>query len=247
MTEFARRPGWDASAEAWIAEMGETGDFGRRAVLDPVMLARVQAAPVGLALDVGCGEGRFCRMLAGLGVDAIGLDPTVKLLEEARRRDPGGRYVRGRAEALPFSDAAFDLVLSYLTLIDIEGWRGALAEMVRVLRPGGRLLIANIASFATARVHAPPPGEAFRFIIDHYLEERAVRAAWRGIDVINWHRPLGAYLGALLGLGLRLDYFAEPEPLETDSERAERYRRVPYFYVMEWRRDEAGQVGLPLR
>jgi len=54
---------WQASADAWIADMREFGDFGRRYVLDPVMLPRALSRSPQKALDVGCGEGRFCRML----------------------------------------------------------------------------------------------------------------------------------------------------------------------------------------
>lgn len=51
--------GWDESAAAWIADMGDDGDFGRRFVLDAPMVARVRAGSFEAALDVGCGEGRF--------------------------------------------------------------------------------------------------------------------------------------------------------------------------------------------
>jgi 2-polyprenyl-3-methyl-5-hydroxy-6-metoxy-1,4-benzoquinol methylase len=60
--------GWNESAGAWIADMGDHGDFGRRFVLDPVMLSRATAASAARALDVGCGEGRFCRALAAAGI-----------------------------------------------------------------------------------------------------------------------------------------------------------------------------------
>ena len=59
--------GWDASAAAWLATQGEHGDFGRRYVLDPIMLAHATAFP-SVALDIGCGDGRFSRMLAAAGV-----------------------------------------------------------------------------------------------------------------------------------------------------------------------------------
>lgn len=52
--------GWHQSAEAWIASMGERGDWGREHILDPAMLARIDLQRFKCALDVGCGEGRFC-------------------------------------------------------------------------------------------------------------------------------------------------------------------------------------------
>ena len=141
---------WDRSAKAWIAEIGDHGDYARRHILDPAMLARLDGRAFSTALDVGCGEGRFCRMLRKRGVAAVGLDPTGALIAEARSRDPKGRYLRGRAEEMALASKSFDLVVSYLTLIDIPGLEVAIQEMNRVLTPGGTLLIANLTSFNTA-------------------------------------------------------------------------------------------------
>ena len=55
--------GWAASAMAWIVEQGEDGDYGRRFVLDAPMRARIEGRGFRNALDVGCGEGRFCRIM----------------------------------------------------------------------------------------------------------------------------------------------------------------------------------------
>ena len=70
--------GWKTSAKAWIADMGEQGDYGRRFVLDAPMIARLRRLEGGKALDVGCGEGRFCRILRAEGFDPTGLDPTAE-------------------------------------------------------------------------------------------------------------------------------------------------------------------------
>lgn len=234
--------GWDASAEAWIAEQGEAGDYGRRYVLDAPMIERLRSHPYTSALDVGCGEGRFCRIMQAHGIQTVGIDPTEAMIAQARRRNPSGDYRVARAEALDVPPAAFDLVVSYLSLIDISDLAGALDRMVAALRPGGTLLIANLTSFNTA---GPPDGwtkdksGTLRFPIDHYLEERAAWVAWRGIRVLNWHRPLSTYMTLLLGHGLVLRHFAEPTPTGGDPAKAERYRRVPYFHVMEWAKPTA--------
>jgi hypothetical protein len=59
----ARSDGWDESAAGWLAEVADGGDYGRKFVLDAPMLARIKGRGFKTALDVGCGEGRFCRML----------------------------------------------------------------------------------------------------------------------------------------------------------------------------------------
>jgi SAM-dependent methyltransferase len=235
--------GWNESASAWIADMGADGDFGRQFVLDPPMMDRVKNRGFRKALDVGCGEGRFCRMLGSLGIKAVGIDPTEALIRHARQLDPDGDYRIGRAEALDWPDRSFDLVISYLSLIDIPDIRTAIAEMVRVLAPEGTLLIANLTSFNTAgqpQGWAPDADGNPRFCIDHYMEERPEWVSWHGMRVHNWHRPLGTYMSLLLDQGLHLRHFSEPMPIAAaDPERAQWHRRVPYFLIMEWQKRAA--------
>jgi SAM-dependent methyltransferase len=232
--------GWEISAAAWIDSMGERGDWGREHVLDPVMLGRIAAGRFERALDVGCGEGRFCRMLKSAGIAGIGIDPTHQLVEAARQRDPAGDYRIGRAERLEFESASFDLVVSYLTLVDITDFRTAIGEMARVLKPGGTLLIANLTGFTSACATQgwvrDQEGRRLHFPVDRYLEEFPFWLEWQGIRIENWHRPLGAYMTALLESGLQLRFFSEPEPVSGESSRQEFYRRAPWFVVMEWQK-----------
>ena len=230
---------WDQSAAAWINHLGADGDHGRRFVLDAPMLARVRGRGFRTALDVGCGEGRFCRMLAADGIAATGIDPTAALIAAAQSRDPRGDCRVADAETMEVPPASFDLVVSYLSLIDIPDLGAALARMVAALASGGTLLIANLTSFNTAAMpegwREPVLGAPY-FAIDHYLDERALPAVWNGISVINHHRPLKRYMQALLGHGLLLRHFDEPEPVGGPADKAERYRRAPYFHIMEWQK-----------
>jgi hypothetical protein len=98
-------------------------------------------------------------------------------------------------------------------------------------------LIANLTSFATAGPDGgwqPDQDGRLHFCVDHYLNERAEWVNWRGIRVRNWHRPLSRYMTLLLGAGLMLTHFDEPAPNSGDPDRADRYRRVPWFLLMEW-------------
>ena len=230
--------GWDKSAEAWIRAQGEDGDWSRKHVLDRVMLERVSRHGFETALDVGCGEGRFSRLLQKRGVKTVGIDASPRLVETARSRDPDGDYRIERAEALAFEDDSFDLVVSYLSLIDIEDFRTAVGEMARVTRPGGVLLIANLNSFHTGGVNQrwikDDEGEISHWPVSHYLYEFGEWVEWEGIAVHNFHRPLSAYMSAFLSHGLKLTYFDEPEPDDVDPVRSEKYRRCPWLLVMEW-------------
>src|SRR5215471_2343844 len=231
--------GWEHSAGPWIAKMGERGDWGREHVLDPVMLERASARQFARALDVGCGEGRFCRMLKARHIPVVGIDPTQALLAQATKRDPSGDYLLASAEALPFADADFDLVISYLTLIDIADFRAALREMARVLKPGGILLIANLNSFITSCPTGwimDSDGRYLHYAVDRYLDEFSEWVEWSDIRLKQWHRPLTSYMGELLAHGLTLTYFDEPQPQSGDVDQHRRFRRAPWFIVMEWRR-----------
>ena len=161
------------------------------------------------------------------------------MLAAAKKRDPGGDYQLAGAEALPFPDASFDLVVSYLTLIDIADFRAGLWEMARVLRPGGALLIANLNSFMTSCPSGWVKDEGGRYLhfpVDRYLEEFSEWVEWGNIRVKNWHRPLASYMSELIARGLTLTYFDEPQPRSGDMQLQRRYCRAPWFMVMEWRR-----------
>ena len=214
--------GWDESAAAWIAQIGDSGDFGRRWVLDEPMMARVRGRGFSRALDVGCGEGRFCRMMRAEGISTVGIDPTPALVQRARSLDPEGDYRIERAESFECAEGDYDTVVSYLTLVDIDDLETAVCNMARALRPGGALLVANLTSFNTAG--------------DRYLEQRAMWLEWAGIRIRNWHRPLETYMKAFLKPGLLLRDFSEPSPSGGDPEKAERYRRAPWFHIMEWQK-----------
>lgn len=133
--------GWNQSAAAWIAERGEAGDFGSRFVLDTPLPARIKGWGPDRPLDVGCGEGRFCRMMRAGGIHVVGIDPTAALLDAARACDPAGGYRQRRAEALDFPNGSFNLVVSCLTLIDIDNVDRAVPGMAQICGRAGRCLL----------------------------------------------------------------------------------------------------------
>lgn len=230
--------GWTSSAPAWIMRMVDDGDFSRQHVLDQPMLDRVSALRPGTALDVGCGEGQFCRMLSKLDIATVGIDPVDAMVEAARSRDPEGDYQVAFAEHLPFANSSFDLVVSYLSLIDIDFLDEAVAEMARVLKPGGRLLVANLSSFSTSssmigKRYCRDTGEVLR-PLGRYLTEEKTWFEWDGLRVQNWHRPLSTYMRSFLSLGLTLRHFDEPSPSGGPSVRVKSYECMPYLMIMEW-------------
>jgi ubiquinone/menaquinone biosynthesis C-methylase UbiE len=106
--------------------------------LGPLRSWLARGVRAGRVLDLGCGTGRNLPLF-GRAVRAVGLDPCHESLLAARRRAPGVPLVRARAEALPFLDRAFDTVVSGLVFCSVEDVPRGLAEVGRVLKPGGVL------------------------------------------------------------------------------------------------------------
>lgn len=237
---MAEGDGWNESAAAWISSMGEAGDNGRRYVLDPAFRARFAAGGYRRALDLGCGEGRVCRLMQSFGIDAVGIDPTAAMIAEARRRDPAGDYRRSGAEKLDFPDASFDLVVSCLTMIDIPDFRAAIGEAARVLQPGGTFLVANLTPILTGGMgrgwRYDAEGRPQAFEIDNYSREWAAWVEWAGIRILNWHRPLSAYMQAYLKAGLMLESYEDLMPAAGYVDDNDRYARAPWFDMMVWRK-----------
>lgn len=96
-------------------------------------------------LDLACGPGRHLQALQSRGFRAFGLDLSLPLLREAREMAPRAPLVRGDMRVLPFQSGAFDAVTSFFTsfgYFDTEHEdRAVLADIRRVLRPGGHLLL----------------------------------------------------------------------------------------------------------
>jgi SAM-dependent methyltransferase len=117
--------------------------------LEERLLIRLLDEPDGMdVLDVGCGDGRLAARLAGAGAKVTGVDDDPDAIRAASRRTHEGsgslRFLPTDARALPFAEAAFDRVVAVAVLCFIPDAGRALAEMVRVLRPDGRLVVGDL-------------------------------------------------------------------------------------------------------
>jgi SAM-dependent methyltransferase len=111
---------------------------GWRPELTPDELAalmRLLGTGDGRCLDVGCGTGVATAVVAELGWSAVGVDVSAELLVVARAR--GLEVIESSAHALAFEDESFDAAVSVWTHTDVGDFRAAVAEVTRVLRPGG--------------------------------------------------------------------------------------------------------------
>lgn len=152
-------------------------------------------------VDVGCGAGFHLPMFAAGARSVVGVEPHPPLVERARRRTARARHVRvteGRADTLPLADASVDLVHARTAYFFGPGCGQGIAEALRVLRPGGALVIVDLDATV------PPYGDWMRRDLPRYdpvaverffaaqgFDDRRVRTRW----VFDDRRTLDAVLG----------------------------------------------------
>lgn len=190
-------------------------------------------------LDLGCGPGVTTAALVDRGARVTGVDGSAPLLAHARGLSDAAFVVHDLADPLPFPDDGFDLVVSGLVLHYLPDWTAVLAEVARVLRPGGRFV---------ASVHHPLTDRRMDSLEPHgtYLESYRIADLWAmaGEEVVVrfWHHPLGAMTGWITAAGFALTDLVEPRPLpamaEQDPAAFERLSREPAFLLLA-----ARQVG----
>lgn len=190
---------WNAAAHDWVERIRE--GMGGRVHLHDASLYELLPPPRGLTIDVGCGEGRFARELRARGYDVVGFDASAALVDEARAADPGGRYEVAPIDALPLDPGAAALAVCVNVLPHVHDLAGAAAELVRVLGPGGTLLIGTIHPVAQAGTYDENAGELR--IRDYYDRER--EAVQLGEHTVHHERrTIEDYLRTLLGAGFAL-------------------------------------------
>ncbi|MGW1147233.1 class I SAM-dependent methyltransferase [Streptomyces sp. NPDC002454] len=116
-------------------------------VEEPIVHRLLDAGPVGTALDAACGTGRTTVALTSRGYRTIGVDQSPQMVEQARRKAPEAEFRLGRLEQLPVDDASVDLAVSTLALTHQPALGPAVAELARVVRPGGRVIVTDLHPF----------------------------------------------------------------------------------------------------
>lgn len=124
--------------------------YGRYQVFEEVDEELKLLSPGNKVLDLGCGTGHFSNYIFSKGFEVHAIDPSLKMLEFARNNFPNISFIEGVASSLPFPDNSFDLIISIevLRYLDTADVKQAYAEMYRVLKPGGRILVTHVNLFA---------------------------------------------------------------------------------------------------
>ena len=189
--------GWDAETAEWYAE--KYGEYAtNRLAVDEVTIPADA-----IVVDVGCGTGAALRHAARYVTVGrlVGVDPVPRMIEIAREKTAGHpgadriEYRVGAAESLPVEDDSADLVLAFDSMDHWDDRGRGLAEVKRVLRPGGRLLVVKDAGV--------PDSKAARETLADELRQA-------GLDVIE-HRDVHSE-GVRFGLWVCVNGAADCKP-----------------------------------
>jgi SAM-dependent methyltransferase len=240
--------GWDDRAPEWLA-WARTPGFDAYWSYRDAFFALVPP-PAGPALEVGCGEGRVSRDLTARGHRVTALDASATLLDAARESDSAAEYVLGEAEALPFPDASFDVVVAYNVLMDVANMPAAVAEAARVLVPGGALCACVTHPFSDAGRWASLDDDDSAFLVEgSYLDARRFEMTIErdGLTMCfdGMAYPLEDYARALEAAGFVIEVLREPAARgvlghRPDREAWVRWRRIPMFLMFRARQPPAG-------
>jgi ubiquinone/menaquinone biosynthesis C-methylase UbiE len=201
---------FDEFAEAYSADNEVNllnGHYERPAMLN--LAGDVEGRRI---LEVGCGSGPLMAALRDKGAIVSGFDLSAEMIDLARRRlgDDVDLTVADLAKPLPYDDAAFDAVTASLVLHYLEDWTEPLAELRRVLKPGGRLILSVHHPFVYTALN--PEGNYFDTAEFSFDAEHAGRT----VVYTNWHRPLQSMTDAFTAAGFRISVISEP-PISPDT------------------------------
>ncbi len=114
---------------------------------EPTMQRLLDSMPPSLILDAACGTGRYSVYLAERGHRVIGIDRSSEMLVKARRKRSQAEFGEGDLTALPLESASVDVAVCALALVHLPDMSGAVAELARVVRPGGRIILSDVHPF----------------------------------------------------------------------------------------------------
>jgi SAM-dependent methyltransferase len=201
---------WERNAGEWIAWARAPGHDGFWAGTWPA-LRELLPPPGGVALDLGCGEGRLGRLLGAAGFRVIGVDRSPTLLRAAAA-DSAFPAAVADAARLPLASQSISLVVASMSLQDVDDLDGVVGEASRVLTPGGQFCIAIVHPFISAQDDDTVHTDQFR-VSRPYLEPRCyedrVERDGLAMTFTSMHRPLSAYTEALSGHGLAITALRE--------------------------------------
>ncbi len=222
---------WNENADAWteLTRMGY--DLARIHLNTPAFMKMLPDVKGLRGLDIGCGEGTNTRIVAERGAKLAAIDIADKFIEHARATEKekplGIEYIRASATDLPFADGEFDFAVSFMAMMDVGDIGKVLAEVRRVLKPGG------FFQFSVLHPCFMPPyrkwfrnekGEREALMVSDYFNEadgtidewmfnkvpEELKAKYPNFRTPRFHRTVSTWVNSIVEAGLTIERFVEP-------------------------------------
>jgi SAM-dependent methyltransferase len=215
---------WDDLSDWWLSEIADDSAYGE--VVTPLLIQVLRPVANHRYLDLGCGEGRVMRTLAGMGVTVWGVDVSERLAALA------GMAVVAELPEIPIRDAVFDGVYSVLTLEHFSDHEAFFADAARVTKTGGVLAIVINHPVWTAPNSTPikdDDGEVLWRPGDYFTSGSTDVPAGEATVTFH-HRPLSTLLNAAAAVGWSLQHMVEQPHHEYEDQAG-----IPRLLACRWR------------
>lgn len=212
---------WDRVANWYDSQVESAADYHVKLIF-PNTLKLLLPKPGEKILDIGCGQGAFCRLMADCGANVTGIDASTKLITLANQRTPQKlkiNYLVGDATRLDkIPDHYFDAAVSILAIQNMDPMAAVVGSAARVLKPGGKLLLVlNHPCFRIPRQSGWGVDEKRKLRyrrIDRYLSPLQIPikmhpGAAPEIHTWTFHHPLGDYFSAFNQSGFAVTQLEE--------------------------------------
>jgi len=196
-------------------------------------------------LDLGCGYGENCAEFKRLGaLSVVGIDISEKMLEVAKKENPGIEFIRADMSDLSCVDGRFDVAFSSSAVHYIKDFNSFVAGVSRILVDGGVFIFSQEHSLTTA----PPAGASWtrdenknvlHYNLMGYMRSGQRSTTWFVDNVIKYHRPFSEIVNALIDNGFIIEKMIETVPTEETIKRLPHYAKdwdKPNFLLMKVRK-----------
>ena len=242
---------WEANAAAWIEMTRAGADRYRDLVNTPAFLDALPDVAGRRVLDLGCGEGNNTRLLRQRGARLTALDVSDTFVRAARDADGTIDHVLGDGTALPFAAGTFHAVTAFMSMMDLPDPAAALADVARVVRPGGWLQFSishpvNITPLR--RWIDDASGVRSQLAIGDYFDEGPMIASWTfksapqemrerhaPFTITAARRTVSSWMNMVIDAGFTIERVIEPvasEEIAAEHPEVADTRIVPFFLVI---------------
>lgn len=236
---------WSQLGVEWF-ELAQKGE-SRMCFIMPYMLKLLGDVQGKKILDLGCGEGGYSRELAKKGAEVVAVDCSELSIEYSTEQSIKNgltiqHFVRNSNELYGIEDCTFDIVLCSMMLMDCEDFEGTIKEVVRVLKPSGKLFASVLHPCFNGNyddgIGRKGEGIDRQVIVKNYFEPSIWEAPLpSGNTSVIWrHRTLEEYVKVFIKSGLIIIDLNEPRPTEEQAKISTAIawlQKIPLFLFWE--------------